>query len=39
VDATPAPWSGPRRVPTPTVWPMLASDVNVAREDVDGEAS
>lgn len=27
LDATPAPWSGPRRVPTPTEWPVLASDL------------
>lgn len=33
VDATPAPWSGPRRVPTPTMWPMLAVDVDVTRGD------
>ncbi len=26
LDATPAPWSGPRRVPTPTVWPNRALD-------------
>jgi hypothetical protein len=27
LDATPAPWSGPRRIPTPTMWPTLAVDV------------
>jgi hypothetical protein len=27
LDATPAPWSGPRRVPTPTIWPTLATSV------------
>ena len=27
LDATPAPWSGDRRVPTPTVWPTLAVDL------------
>jgi len=27
VDATPAPWSGPRRVPTPTLWPTFVVDL------------
>lgn len=27
LDVTPAPWSGERRVPTPTIWPTLAVDV------------
>jgi hypothetical protein len=27
LDVTPAPWSGERRIPTPTVWPTLACDV------------
>jgi hypothetical protein len=27
LDVTPAPWSGERRVPTPTIWPTLACDV------------
>jgi hypothetical protein len=27
LDATPAPWSGERRVPTATIWPTLACDV------------
>jgi hypothetical protein len=37
LDVTPAPWSGTRSIPTPTVWPTLACDVlpTVERE---GEA-
>jgi hypothetical protein len=27
VDAVPAPWSGPRRIPTPVIWPTLAAKV------------
>lgn len=27
LDAPPAPWTGPRRIPTPTVWPHLALDM------------
>ncbi len=27
VDATPAPWSGSRRVPTPTLWPTFVVDL------------
>ena len=27
LDVTPAPWSGTRSIPTPTVWPTLACDV------------
>lgn len=27
IDAVPAPWSGPRRVPTPVIWPTLATEV------------
>ena len=27
LDATPAPWSGPRNFDTPTMWPTLAIDV------------
>ena len=27
LDATPAPWSGDRRIPTPVEWPTLASDL------------
>ncbi len=27
LDATPAPWSGTRRIPTPTSWPTLAVDM------------
>ena len=27
LDVTPAPWSGTRIIPTPTVWPTLACDV------------
>jgi hypothetical protein len=27
LDVTPAPWSGDRRIATPTVWPALACDV------------
>jgi hypothetical protein len=27
LDVTPAPWSGSRRIPTPTMWPTLAVDV------------
>ena len=27
LDATPAPWSGSRRLPTPVEWPTLASDL------------
>ena len=27
LDATPAPWSGPRNFATPTMWPTLAIDV------------
>lgn len=26
-DAVPAPWSGPRRIPTPVIWPTLATEV------------
>ena len=41
VDATPAPWSGPRRVPTATVWPTRALDklpaaLTVLDQDTDG---
>jgi hypothetical protein len=32
LDATPAPWSGPRRIPTPTIWPTLAVDILPAIE-------
>jgi len=39
VDATPAPWSGPRRVPTPITWPSLATEVSVTPEADEGEAS
>lgn len=28
LDATPAPWSGVRRIATPTMWPTLAADVH-----------
>ncbi len=40
LDAVPAPWSGPRRVPTPTMWPTSALEVLrepglAAREDPD----
>ena len=27
LDATPAPWTGPRNTPTPVMWPTLAIDV------------
>ncbi len=27
IDAVPAPWSGPRRIPTPVIWPELAVEV------------
>jgi hypothetical protein len=27
IDAPPAPWTGPRRIPTPTIWPHLAADL------------
>ena len=27
IDAVPAPWSGNRRIPTPVIWPTLATDV------------
>ncbi len=27
IDAVPAPWSGPRRIPTPVIWPTLATEV------------
>jgi len=27
LDATPAPWTGPRNTPTPVMWPTLATDV------------
>lgn len=27
IDAVPAPWSGPRRIPTPVIWPERAVDV------------
>lgn len=27
IDAVPAPWSGSRRIPTPTIWPTLATEV------------
>ena len=27
LDATPAPWSGPRNIETPTMWPTLAVDI------------
>ena len=39
VDATPAPWSGPRRVPTPIVWPSLATEVKMTTDADEGEAS
>ena len=39
VDATPAPWSGTRRVPTPTVWPTLATEINVTPQADEGTAS
>jgi hypothetical protein len=39
VDATPAPWSGGRRVPTPIVWPSLATEVEMTTEADEGEAS
>jgi hypothetical protein len=28
LDATPAPWTGPRNTPTPVMWPTLASDLH-----------
>ena len=27
LDATPAPWTGPRNTPTPVMWPTLAADL------------
>ena len=39
VDATPAPWSGTRRVPTPTVWPALATEIRVTPQADEGAAS
>ncbi|MFM8516060.1 MAG: hypothetical protein ACKOBJ_07370 [Actinomycetota bacterium] len=27
IDAVPAPWSGPRKIPTPIIWPTLATNV------------
>jgi hypothetical protein len=27
LDATPAPWTGPRNTPTPVMWPTLATDL------------
>ncbi len=27
IDAVPAPWSGPRKIPTPVIWPTLATEV------------
>jgi len=27
LDAPPAPWTGPRRIPTPTIWPYRAVDM------------
>lgn len=27
LDATPAPWTGPRNTPTPVMWPTLATDI------------
>jgi hypothetical protein len=39
VDATPAPWSGSRRLPTPTVWPTLATEVLVTPQEEEGAAS
>jgi hypothetical protein len=27
IDAVPAPWSGSRRIPTPVIWPTLATEV------------
>ncbi len=37
LDATPAPWSGPRRVPTPTVWPNRALDTIPAALEILNE--
>ncbi len=34
LDATPAPWSGDRRIPTPTVWPNLAVDLLPAAVEI-----
>jgi hypothetical protein len=40
LDVTPAPWSGARRIPTPTVWPTLACDILPGIEnDAAGEAA
>lgn len=39
VDATPAPWSGTRRVPTPTIWPALATEIHVTPQADEGTAS
>lgn len=38
LDVTPAPWSGGRTIPTPTVWPTLACDVLPHIEDEDDVA-
>jgi hypothetical protein len=36
LDAPPAPWTGPRRVPAPTVWPNRALDLLLEYGGVDG---
>lgn len=38
-DATPAPWSGSRRWPTPIVWPTLAGELVHQLRDADDEGS
>jgi hypothetical protein len=37
LDVTPAPWSGDRRIATPTTWPTLACDVLPLIEADHGE--
>jgi hypothetical protein len=37
LDATPAPWSGTRSIPTPTVWPTLACEVLPRLEENDDQ--
>lgn len=35
LDATPAPWSGIRKIPTPTIWPTLSGDLLPELENDD----
>ena len=39
LDATPAPWSGDRRIPTPTIWPNRAVDLLPEAVDILDEAT